>query len=91
MDEYMYYDIDSKFYDIQESKELYCLLTGLSYTQIGIKFYLSNTNKFVYRIRKLMKRFNLCNRRQLAYFAVINHLITPEKIKDFSNDRSLNR
>ena len=78
-----YKNIDSKFYNIQESKELYYLLTGLSYTKIGIEYYGRNTNKFIYRIRKLMKQFNLTNRRQLAYFAVKNHLVTPQKIKDF--------
>ena len=78
-----YYDMDSEFYYIQESRELYYLLTGLSYTKIGIKFYGHNTNKFIYRIRKLMKKFNLTNRRQLAYFAVTNHLVTPQKVKDY--------
>lgn len=69
---------------IKESKELYYLLTGMSYTKIGIKFYGRNTNKFIYKIRKLMKIFNLANRRQLAYFAVKNHLVTLEKIEDFN-------
>ena len=80
----MYYtDENNKFYEVQESKELYYLLTGLSYTKIGIKFYGYNTNKFVYKIHKIMKKFNLQNRRQLAYFAIKNHLITLNKIKDF--------
>ena len=80
-----YYDTNSEFYEIQESRELYYLLTGLSYTKIGIVFYGRQKYKFVYRIRKLMKQFNLTNRRQLAYFAVTNHLVTLEKIKDFAN------
>ena len=80
----MYYtDMDSEFYEIQESRELYYLLTGLSYTKIGIEFYGREKYKFVYRIRKLMKQFNLTNRRQLAYFAVTNHLVTPQRVKDF--------
>ena len=82
----MYYnDMDSEFYYVQESRELYYLLTGLSYTNIGIKFYGRQKYKFIYRIRKLMKQFNLTNRRQLAYFAVTNHLVTLDKIKDFAN------
>ncbi len=32
-----------------------------------------------------MKRFNLANRRHLAYFAVKNHLIDVEKLKDLQN------
>ena len=82
----MYYnDLDSIFYNIQEEKVFYCLLTGLSYYQIGIQFYGRNTNKFIYQVRKLMKQFSLANRRQLAYFAVKKHLVTPEKIGAYLN------
>lgn len=82
----MYYkDLNSIFYAIQEDKVFYYLLTGLSYPKIGILFYARNTNKFVYRVRKLMKQFNLVNRRQLAYFAVKNHLVTPEKIEVYKH------
>lgn len=79
-----YHDIDSCFYELQEARELYYLLLGLSYEKIGILFYYRNKHKFIYKVRKLMKRFNLQNRRQLAYFAVKNHLITPEKLEEYS-------
>lgn len=80
----MYYkNISDKFYDIQECKELYYLLTGLTYNEIGIKFYQRNTNKFIYRIRILMKILNASNRRQLAYYAVKNNLVRIEKIRTY--------
>ena len=80
-----YHDMDSEFYEIQDNPIFYYLLTGLSYREIGIRFYYHNTNKFIYRVRKLMKKFNLVNRRHLAYFAVKNHLIDAEKLKDLQN------
>ena len=70
---------------IPDIKVIYYLLTGLSYREIGIRFYHHNTNKFIYRVRKLMKKFHLVNRRHLAYFAVKNHLIDVEKLKDLQN------
>ena len=82
----MYYkDFDDEYYEIQESKELYCVLTGLSYSKIGIKFYGHNTNKFIYRIRKLMKQLQVCNRRQLAYVALKRHLVTLDKVKEYQS------
>ena len=71
--------------EIPDIKVVYYLLTGLSYREIGIRFYYHNTNKFIYRVRKLMKKFHLANRRHLAYFAVKNHLIDVEKLKDSQN------
>lgn len=79
------HELGSKYYNIQESRELYYLFLGLSYEQIGIKFYSRQKNKFIYKIRKLMKLLNVSNRRQLAYSALKNHLITPEKIKELKN------
>lgn len=80
----MYYnELDSKFYNLQESRELYYLLTGLSYRKIGIKYYGMNANKFIYKMRKLRKEFHLANRRHLAYFIVKNHLIDVNKLRDF--------
>ena len=68
---------------IPDMKVIYCLLTGLSYREIGIKFYYHNTYKFVYKVRQLLNMFNLANRRQLAYFAVKNNLINAEILKEF--------
>ncbi len=79
------YNSEDKFYEIQHSKELYCLLTGMSYTQIGNKFYGGNTNKFIYRIRKLMKTLHLANRRQQTYFAIKNNLVDVDKIEVYCN------
>ena len=81
-----YHDMDSEFYEIQDNPIFYYLLTGLSYREIGIRFYYHNTNKVVYRVRKLMKRFSLANRRHLAYFAVKNHLINTQKLEEYIND-----
>lgn len=63
---------------IPDMKVIYCVLTGLSYREIGVKFYGYRTNKFIYQIRKLLKHFHLANRRHLAYFAVKNNLIDPQ-------------
>ena len=81
-----YHDMDSEFYEIQDNPIFYYLLTGLSYREIGIRFYYHNTNKVVYQVRKLMKRFSLANRRHLAYFAVKNHLINTQKLDEYIND-----
>ncbi len=60
---------------IPDIKVIYYLLTGLSYREIGIRFYCYKTNKFIYQVRKLIKKFNLISRRLLVYFALKNHLI----------------
>lgn len=80
-----YHDLDNKFYNLQEDKIFYLLLTGLSYRKIAEQYYSFQLNKLIYKIRKLRKEFNLQNRRQLAYFAVKNHLITKERML-FEND-----
>lgn len=71
--------------DIPDIKIIYYLLTGLSYREIGIRFYYHNTNKFTYQVRKLLKKFNLANRRHLTYFAVKNNLINMEILKEYIN------
>lgn len=78
----MGFDVNHKLYNLQESKELYFLFTGLSYSEIAEKYYFRNKNKFVYKIRKLMKELNLQNRRQLAFFAYKNQLIQIDKIRE---------
>ena len=78
-------DFDDEYYEILNSKELYCIFSGLSYTKIGAKFYGRNTNKFIYRIRKLMKQLHVCNRRQLAYVALKQHLVTLDKVMEYKN------
>ncbi len=79
----MSFDINHKLYNLQEARELYFLFTGLSYRQIAEEFYNRNKNKFIYKIRKIMKELKLQNRRQLAYFAFKNKLIQVDKIKEY--------
>lgn len=83
----MYYDKKTQelYEQIPDMKVIYCLLTGLSYREIGMKFYYHDTNKFVYKVRQLLKIFNLANRRQLVYFAVKNNLIDPNKLEEYQN------
>lgn len=83
----MYYNKKTQelYEQIPDIRVIYYLLTGLSYREIGIKFYYHNTNKFVYKVRKLLKMFNLANRRHLVYFAVKNNLINPEKLRVYIN------
>lgn len=71
--------------EIPDIKVIYCIMTGLSYRKIGVKFYGYRTGKFVYQVRKLLKQFNLLNRRQLAYFAVKNNLVNYDKLKEYIN------
>lgn len=71
--------------EIPDLKIFYYLLTGLSYREIGIKFYYHNTNKFIYQVRKLMKQFNIANRRHLVYFAIKNHLIDIKQLNNYKN------
>lgn len=76
----------NKLYEeIPDTKVLYCVLTGLSYREIGVKFYGFKTGKFVYQVRKIMKQFNLANRRHLAYFAVKNDLIDRKILMRYLN------
>lgn len=69
--------------EIPDIKVIYYIMTGLSYRKIGVKFYGYRTGKFVYQVRKLLKHFNLLNRRQLAYFAVKNNLVSYDKLKEY--------
>ena len=78
-----YHNIEHKFYEFQEDKIFYLLLTGLSYREIAAKYYCFQLNKLIYRIRKLMKTFNIQNRRQLVYFAIKNHLVTKERFLEY--------
>lgn len=80
----MGFDTDHKFYELQERRELYFLLTGLSYREIAQEFYNLNKNKFVYKICKIMKELQLQNRRQLAYFTVKNRLVQIDKIQRYT-------
>ena len=79
----MFCDVGSRFYELRDLKEFYCLLTGKSYREIGIKFYSMQIYKFIYKVRRLLKAFNLQNRRQLAFYAVKNKLVSLEKLKRF--------
>lgn len=82
----MYYkNPEHKYFYIQDSKELYCLLTGLPYSKIATIFYGRNIEKFVYRVRKLMKQLHVVNRRQLAYMAVKEHLVDLKRVKEYQN------
>ena len=71
----MKHDVDSELYLYKNNPIFYYLLEGLTYNEIARKYYCFNKNKFVYAVRKLLKRFNLTNRRQLVYFAVLNELV----------------
>ncbi len=77
------YNNEDKFYMLKEEKIFYQLLTGLSYRKIAEKYYTFQLNKFVYRVRKLMKELNLQNRRQLAYFAIKNHFVNRERLLEY--------
>lgn len=79
----MFYDIGDRLYDVVDMKELYYLLTGLSYREIAERFYSRQTYKFIYRVRKLMKELHLQNRRQLAFYAVKNNLVSLEMFKRY--------
>ena len=83
----MFLNKESKliYEQIPDMKVIYCVLTGLSYREIGVKFYGFNTNKFIYQVRKLMKMLHLANRRHLAYFAVKNNLIDPQTLTRYIN------
>lgn len=79
----MFYDIGDRLYDVVDMKELYYLLTGLSYREIAERFYSRQTYKFIYRVRKLMKELHLQNRRQLTFYAVKNNLVSLEMFKRY--------
>ena len=77
---FMKYDIDSEYFEIQNYRIFYYLVEGLSYREIANKYYLRNKNKFVYKIRKLMHKYNIQNRKQLVFWAFKKELIIEEKI-----------
>lgn len=79
----MIYDFDSRMTELKNDRVFYILLSGLSYTEIAQKYYYSQYYKFIYKVRKLFKEFNLHNRRQLAFFAVSNGLVEPERIGEY--------
>ncbi len=79
----MFYDIGDRLYDVVDMKELYYLLTGLSYREIAKRFYSRQTYKFIYRVRKLMKELHLQNRRQLAFYVIKNNLVSLEMFRRY--------
>ena len=79
----MIYDFDSRMTELKNDRVFYILLSGLSYTEISERYYHFQYYKFVYKVRKLFKEFNLHNRRQLAFFAVSNGLVEPERIGEY--------
>ncbi|OLA94561.1 MAG: hypothetical protein BHW64_03185 [Candidatus Melainabacteria bacterium LEY3_CP_29_8] len=76
----MKYDIDSEFFELQNDRIFYQLITGLSYRDIANKYYLRNKNKFIYKVRKLMSKYNIQNRRQLVFWAFNKELVNEDKI-----------
>lgn len=76
-------DIYSRYYDLPNSDILIHLLTGKTYKQIAQDYYFFNLNKVLYKVRKLRETLALRNRRQLAYFALVNGLVDVEKITCF--------
>lgn len=70
---------------IQDIRIVYCIVAGLTFREISIKFYSHNLNKVIYRIRQLYKIFNLVNRRHLAYFAVKNNIINFEQLEKYKH------
>lgn len=73
-------DIYSKYYDLPNSEMLSYLVIGKSYRQIAQEYYLFDLNKVLYKVRKLRKKLCLKNRRQLAYFALVNGLVDADAI-----------
>lgn len=73
-------DIYSKYYNLPDSEMLSYLLSGKTYTQIAQEYYLFDLNKVLYKVRKLREKLCLRNRRQLAYFALVNGLVNVDAI-----------
>jgi len=76
----MIYDVNSKYYDLPNTEICFYLLTGKTYRQIAQDYYLFDLNKVIYKVRKLREMLDLRNRRQLAYFAVVNGLVDMNAI-----------
>ena len=76
------HDLGSIYYDINNDRVFYFLISGKTYREIAKEYYCYDLNKFIYAVRKLRERLGLRNRRQLAYFAVVNKLVDLERILD---------
>ena len=74
-------DIYSKYYNLPHSEMLSYLLSGKTYAQIAQEYYFFNLNKVLYKVRKLRETLCLRNRRQLAYFALVNGLVDVDRIR----------
>lgn len=81
------YDSGHKLYYLRNEKVFYLLLSGLTYSEIAEKYYYRQKYKFIYEVRKLLKLFNLKNRRQLAYYAVKNGLVNLNLVEEYNGDR----
>lgn len=79
------YDIDSRFYKLENDRVFYELLTGKTYYEIAKDYYLYDINRFVSKVRKMYKMEGFANRRQLAFFAVANKLVKLENVKNYHN------
>ena len=77
------YDINHKWFYLQNERIFYFLLSGLTYSEIVEKYYSRHKYKFIYQVRKLMRIFHLQNRRQLAYFAVKNGLVDTDLLRKY--------
>jgi len=78
-------NIDPKYYDIMDGGIFTYLLSGKTYYEIARDYYLYDLNKVIYKVRKLRKKLSLKNRRQLAYFAVVNKLVDLNALKNKSD------
>lgn len=66
----------------KDRPELYYLATGMSYREIGKKFYNNKTHIFSYTIRKIMKELKLKSRKHLEVYIWVNNLIDFDKIAE---------
>ncbi len=76
------HDLCSKYYNLVGERVFYYLLTGKTYKEIAQEYYYCDLNKFIYQVRRLREQLFLKNRRQLAYFAVVNELVNLDRIFD---------
>lgn len=77
------YDVEHKWFYLQNERIFYFLLSGLTYSEIVEKYYSRHKYKFIYQVRKLMRIFHLQNRRQLAYFAVKKGLVDTDLLRKY--------
>ncbi|MBP3923815.1 response regulator transcription factor [bacterium] len=73
---------DPRFEYVMCSGILDSLVAGKTYREIARAHYLFSLNKVIYRARKMREKTALHNRRQLAYFAVVNGLVDLDTIFD---------